>query len=45
MHRCRRMVEYRGMYKVLHDDSVAVVAREEMCLVSVKIFDRRLSVK
>ena len=32
MHRCSRIAEYRGMYKVLRDDSVAMVAREEMFL-------------
>ena len=39
MHRCSRIVEYRGMYKVLRDDSVALVAREEMFFVSVKNLD------
>ena len=48
MHRCSRIVEYRGMYKVLRDDLVAVVAREEMFFVSVKNLDNldgRLFVK
>ena len=39
MYRCSRIVEYRGMYKVLHDDSVALVAHEEMFFVSVKNLD------
>ena len=38
MHRCSRIPEYRGMHKVLRDDSVALVAREEMFFVSVKIW-------
>ena len=48
MHRCSRIVEYRGMYKVLRDDSIALVAREEMFFVSVKNLDNldgRLFVK
>ena len=39
MHRCSRIVEYQGMYKVLRDDSVALVAREEMFFVGVKNLD------
>ena len=48
MHPCSRIVEYRGMYKVLRDDSVALVAREEMFFVNVKSLDNldgRLFVK
>ena len=48
MHRCSRVVEYRGMYKVLRDDSVVLVARKEMFFVSVKRLDNldgRLFVK
>ena len=48
MHRCSRIVEYREMYKVLRDDSVALVAREKMFFVSVKSLDNldgRLFVK
>ena len=48
MYRCSRIVEYRGMYKVLRDDSVALVAREEMFFVNVKSLDNldgRLFVK
>ena len=39
MHRCSRIVEYQGMYKVLRDDLVALVAREEIFFVSVKSLD------
>ena len=48
MHCCSRIVEYRGLYEVLRDDSVALVAREEMFFVSVKNLDNldaRLFVK
>ena len=48
MHRCSRIVEYREMYKVLRDDSVALVAHEEMFFVSKKKLDNldgRLLVK
>ena len=38
MHRCSRIVEYRGMCKVLRHDSVALVAHEEMFFVSEKIW-------
>ena len=48
MHRCSRIVEYREMYNLLRNDSVALVAREEMFFVSVKNLDNldgRLFVK
>ena len=48
MHRCSRIVEYQGMYKVLCDELVALVARGEMFFVSVKNLDNldgRLFVK
>ena len=38
------MVEYRGMYKLLRDESVAILAREKMFYVSAKNFDGRLLV-
>ena len=44
MHCCSWVVEYRVMCKSSRDKSVALVAREEMFIVSEKYLHGRLSV-